>query len=85
MAFAWYDIAGLAGTLMILLAFFLLQAGRLPGNGIVYQLLNLLGAGGILVSLLDHFNVSVFLLESTWMLISAYGIARSFKARRAPT
>jgi hypothetical protein len=27
--------------------------------------------------------VSVFLLEFTWVLISGYGIARSFKARRA--
>jgi len=85
MNLAWYDLVGLAGTLTILVAYFLLQAGRLQGNGLGYQLLNLFGAGGILVSLLDHFNVSVFLLESTWMLISAYGIARSFKARRAPT
>ena len=46
MPFAWYDVAGLAGTLMILLAFFLLQVGRLSGNGVAYQLLNLFGAGG---------------------------------------
>ena len=78
----WYDWIGLAGTLAVIVAFFLLQAGRLSGNGFIYQLLNLFGAGGILVSLLDHFNVSVFLLESTWMLISAYGIVRSFRTRR---
>ena len=77
----WYDWIGLLGTLMVLAAFFLLQAGRLSGTGITYQLLNLLGAGGVLVSLLGQFNVSVFFLELAWMLISAYGIARSFKAR----
>ena len=70
------------GTLMVLAAFFLLQAGRLSGTGIVYQLLNLFGAGGVLVSLLGKFNVAVFLLELTWVVISAYGIARSFRARR---
>jgi len=79
---AWYDWIGMAGTLMVLVAFFLLQAGRVSGTGIVYQLLNLLGAGGVLLSLLGTFNVSVFLLEFTWMLISGYGIVRSFKSRR---
>jgi paired small multidrug resistance pump len=80
----WYDWVGILGTLMVLGAFFLLQAGRLSGTGLVYQLLNLCGAGGLLVSLLGKFNVSVFLLEATWVAISAYGIARSFKARRMP-
>ena len=78
---AWYDWTGLAGTLMVLLAFFLLQAGRLPGNGIVYQLLNLFGAAGVLVSLLGTFNPAVFLLELTWVLISAYGIMRTLRRR----
>lgn len=84
MNLAWYDWVGMLGTLMVLGAFFLLQAGRLSGTGIVYQLLNLFGAGGVLVSLMGKFNVSVFLLEATWVAISAYGIARSFKSRRMP-
>ena len=79
----WYDWVGMLGTLMVLAAFFLLQAGRLSGTGIVYQLLNLFGAGGVLVSLLGKFNVSVFLLEATWVAISVYGIARSVKSRQA--
>ena len=85
MNLAWYDWVGLAGTLMVLAAFFLLQAGRLSGTGLVYQLLNLFGAGGVLVSLLGQFNVSVFLLEATWVAISAYGIVRSLKGRAKRT
>ena len=81
---AWYDWVGIAGTLAVLVAFFLLQAGKLSGTGIVYQLLNLFGSGGVLVSLLGTFNVSVFVLEATWLAISAYGIVRTFKARGAP-
>ena len=84
MNLAWFDWVGLAGSAMILLAFFLLQAGRLHGNGIPYQLLNLFGAGGVLVSLLGQFNVSVFLLEVAWVAISAYGIWRTLRARRRP-
>ena len=85
MSLEWYDWVGLLGTAMILGAFALLQAGRLHGNGLVYQLLNLFGALGVLVSLLGTFNLSVFLLEAAWVAVSAYGIARSFKAKpRAP-
>ena len=32
---AWYDWTGLAGTLMVLAAFFLLQAGRVSSTGIL--------------------------------------------------
>lgn len=78
----WYDWVGIAGTLAVLVAFFLLQAGKLSGTGIVYQLLNLFGSGGVLVSLLGKFNVSVFVLEAVWMAISAYGIVRTLRARR---
>ena len=80
----WYDWVGIAGTLMVLAAFFLLQAGRLTGTGLVYQLLNLFGAGGVLVSLIGQFNVSVFLLEAVWVAISAYGIVRSMKVAKHP-
>lgn len=77
----WYDWVGIAGTLAVLVAFFLLQAGRLSGTGIVYQLLNLFGSGGVLVSLLGKFNVSVFVLEAVWMAISGYGIVRTLKMK----
>src|SRR5690606_2835845 len=85
MNLAWFDWVGLAGTLMILSAFFFLQSGRLDGNGIPYQLLNFFGAGGVLVSLLGTFNVSVFMLEAAWMAISVYGIWRTLALRRRPT
>ena len=80
----WYDWVGMAGTLMILGGFALLQARTLSGTGLPYQLLNLFGALGILVSLWGSFNISVFLLEATWVAISAYGIVRSFKQPPAP-
>ena len=79
---AWYDLVGLLGTVIILLGFFLLQAGRLAGTGLVYQLINLFGAAGILVSLIGKFNLPVFLLEAAWIVVSLYGIARSFRLRR---
>ena len=77
----WYDWIGMLGTLLVLGAFFLLQAGKIHGNRLAYQLLNLLGAAGVLVSLSGKFNLAVFLLEAAWIAISVYGIVRSFKAR----
>lgn len=78
----WYDIVGMAGSAMIIGAFFLLQAGRMSGTGINYQLLNMFGAAGVLVSLLGAFNPGVFVLEVTWILISAFGIWRTLRLRR---
>lgn len=80
---AWYDLVGLLGTVIILAGFFLLQAGRLAGTGLIYQLINLFGAAGILVSLIGKFNLPVFLLEAAWMAVSLYGIVRSLRLRRS--
>ncbi|GHA75274.1 CBU_0592 family membrane protein [Cognatilysobacter bugurensis] len=82
MNLAWYDVIGLLGTLLILAAYFLLQVRRIDGNGVLYPTLNLFGAAGILVSLLGTFNLSVFLLEAAWILVSAYGIWQGLKSRR---
>jgi hypothetical protein len=73
----WYDWVGILGTLMVLAAFFLLQAGKIHGNRLAYQLLNLLGAVGVLLSLQGKFNIAVFMLEAAWVAISVYGIVRT--------
>jgi hypothetical protein len=79
----WYDWAGLLGVGMTLVAFYLLQARRLRGDGLTYQLLNAFGAFAVLLSLLYAFNLSAFVLEGLWLLISIYGIVRGRRARRA--
>ena len=80
----WYDWAGFVGVLLVLLAFLLLQAHRLNGNGLTYQLMNVLGAFGVALSLLfGSFNVSAFALEVAWMAIGIFGIVRGTR-RRAP-
>ena len=83
MTFHWYDWAGYAGVLLILLAYFLLQAHKLHGNRLAYQLMNILGAFGVLLSLtFGSFNWSAFLLEVAWIAIGIYGIARGVQLRR---
>ncbi len=82
MSMHWYDWAGLFGVLLILLGYFLLQAGRMRGDALPYQLLNATGALLVLVSLLYAFNLSAFVMEAAWLAVSIYGIARGRKARR---
>lgn len=78
----WYDWAGLLGVVAILLAYFLLQAGRVRGDALTYQLMNAFGALAVLLSLLYAFNLSAFVLEGLWLAVSVYGIARGRRARR---
>jgi len=77
----WYDWAGLFGVLLILLAYFLLQAGRMRGDALLFQLTNALGALGILISLLYAFNLSAFVMEAAWLAVSIYGIVRGRRRR----
>ncbi|WP_426702964.1 CBU_0592 family membrane protein [Rhodanobacter sp. Col0626] len=79
----WHDWAGYVGVVLVLLAFLLLQAHKLHGNGLTYQLMNVFGALGVLLSLVfGSFNTSAFVMEAVWLLISIYGIVRGLRLRR---
>lgn len=83
MTFYWHDWAGYLGVLLVLLAYLLLQAHKLHGNGLVYQLMNVLGAIGVMLSLVfGVFNASAFFMQLAWLLIGVYGIARGVRVRR---
>lgn len=82
MSIAWHDVAGLLGVGLILLAYFGLQAGRMRSHGHDYQLANLVGASLVLVSLIHEFNLSAFVIETAWVLISLYGIVKARRERR---
>jgi hypothetical protein len=78
----WTVIVGLIGMLVTLVAYFLLQAQKLHGNGLIYQLMNAVGALGVALSLLfGKFNLPAFLLEAVWLAISIYGIVVARRIR----
>lgn len=83
MTFTWHDWAGYIGVILVLLAYLLLQAHKLHGNGLLYQLMNVVGAIGVLLSLMfGAFNAPAFFMEVAWLLIGMYGIARGARVRR---
>ena len=73
---AWHDIIGLLGVSLILLSYALLQLERLDSRSRAYNAGNALGAGLVLVSLLFEFNLSAFVIETAWLVISLYGLHR---------
>lgn len=82
----WYDWAGYLGVCSLLLAFLLLQAHKLSGVGAVYQLMNIVGALGLLLSL--GFGMApivwpTFLFELAWLLIGVFGLVQAQRRRRA--
>ena len=82
MSLYWYDFAGIAGVILILIAYLMLQLGKWDGIDPRYTLFNLAGALLIILSLVFDFNLSAFLMEVAWVLISFIGLYRAAAARR---
>jgi hypothetical protein len=82
MSYGVHDLLGNAGVAMILLAYMLVQAGKLDARGLTATLVNALGAGLVVVSLTVDFNLSAFVVETMWCLISLFGAARALRERR---
>lgn len=77
------DGIGLAGAATIVVAYFLLQVGRLDPRSITYSAANGLGAAAILYSLAFEFNLSAFVIEFFWLAISLLGIVRARRLQKA--
>jgi hypothetical protein len=78
MQYTFYDFVGSIGTLVIIGTYLLLQFGKIKSETLIYSLLNAVGAGLILVSLVYSFNFSAFIVEFFWLFISLFGIGRYF-------
>ena len=87
MSYTWVDLIGNIGVVVLMITYLMLQLGKLRSDGLAYSLLNAVGASFIVVSLLVNFNLSAFIMEVFWILISFVGIFRCFrlKALRSQT
>jgi len=82
MNFHLSDLVGFIGVLLIVIAYLLLQLDKLPSSSPRYSLLNAGGALLIIVSLIFAFNLSAFIVEAFWFLISLLGLSRSLISRK---
>ena len=76
------EIAGWAGALLILLAYLLLSAGRVTGHSLLYQGMNVVGAGGFIVNGWWHGALPSATLNVLWLMIGLFASIRILKRRR---
>ena len=69
---------GLLGFALYMTSYFLLQIGKLDGNGVTYCVFNLAAASAVLISLTQHYNLPSVLIQLSWIIISVVGIVRHF-------
>jgi len=72
-----FQIIGFIGMLFIVYAYFLLQASKVIYTSLQFQILNLIGAILLIISLLVHFNLGSFMIEVFWIIITVYGIIKN--------
>jgi hypothetical protein len=81
---ALHDIAGIAGSVLIVGSYFLLQIGRIHPDQLAWPGLNGAGAALVLLSLAVDFNLGAFVLECFWLVISGIGLVRLMQRQRPP-
>lgn len=79
-ALGWADYVGLLGSALFIGAFAYANiAGEL--DKLWFNLVNLIGAGLLLVSLAVRFNLAAFVLEAAWGAIAAIGLVVELRRR----
>ncbi len=68
------DAIGLLGTLMVVLAYVLLQLERIDPKSLSYNMINLAGATLLLFSLCFNFNLASLAIEVFWIGASLIGL-----------
>lgn len=76
------EVAGWSGAALILLAYLLLSAGKLTGQSVVYQAMNVAGAAGFIVNGWWHGAIPSAALNVLWLFIGAFALWRILARRR---
>lgn len=79
------EFAGWAGAALILLAYLLLSVGRLTGQSLVYQGMNVVGAAGFVINGWWHGAIPSAALNVLWLLIGAIASWRIISKRGSST
>jgi hypothetical protein len=77
------DLIGTIGVGIILIAYFLNMFSIIPKDGILYFILNIIGAGiACFASILIHY-MPFIILEGAWVLVSIVGLVKTIKKSQA--
>jgi hypothetical protein len=74
------DVIGICGSVLFIGAF--IYANISPSmNKILFNIINLIGAILLLISLSVHFNLAAFILEVAWAMIAIFGLITALRSR----
>ena len=76
--YSFHNVIGITGVFFVLIAYFLMQLGRIRHDGIFFSGINSLGSSLILVSLYFDRNLASIVIEISWLLISLFGTVMAF-------
>ena len=79
------EVVGWAGAILILLAYLLLSAGRLTGQSLTYQAMNVVGAAGFVVNGWWHGALPSATLNVLWLMIGLFASIRILQRRKTAT
>ena len=77
------EVAGWVGATLILLGYLFLSAGRLTGQSLIYQTMNVVGAAGFIINGWWHGALPSAALNVLWLIIGAFAIWRIKQRRRS--
>lgn len=76
-----YEIIGLFGVALMLLAYGLLMSGRMGSDNAAFHGMNLSGSLMVLYSLMFDFNLPTVIIETAWSGVALFGLWRLWRKR----
>lgn len=73
------EIAGWIGTALVIAAYILVSFKVLPGDSVIYQLMNLLGAMGVLTVSLVRRVYQPAVIQVVWITVALAALLRIFR------
>jgi hypothetical protein len=78
----WIEASGWSGALLILTAYGLVSAGKLEARSPLYQLMNIVGAAGLIVNSGWNGALPSAALNVVWLYIGLYALLRRPRATK---
>ena len=79
------EVVGWTGAVLILLGYLLITAGKVTGQSLLYQAMNVLGAAGFAINGWWHRALPSTALNVIWLLIGVIASWGILKKRRSST
>lgn len=74
------QVLGFLGMICIVLAYYKVTSPKgWPADSVKFNVVNLVGAVLLIISLCFHFNLGSFMIEIFWIIIAVLALYRHFK------